>query len=86
MQTGRHGDLEGEDVRDIWMDYGHFSDVCDRKEAEKMILRKEAEIRNRIRNYMIALNRDGQPEMYYKNIKVAMNELRWMLGESGTDA
>jgi len=40
-----------------------------------MILRTEPEIRERIRNYTIALGRDGMPEEYYKKIKVAIYEL-----------
>jgi len=47
-----------------------------------MILRTEPEIRERIRNYTIALGRDGMPEEYYKKIKVAIYELKWALVEN----
>jgi len=47
-----------------------------------MIIRTEAEIRQRIRVYTIALERDKQTDEYYRQLRTAINELKWILGES----
>jgi len=48
-----------------------------------MILRKEPEIRERLNSYKRSFNVDGQTEEYYDKLKTAIDELKWILGESG---